>query len=256
MIAAQNITVSLGAHAVVRNVSMEIKSGEIVGFVGPNGAGKTSLLRALLRLVPVDSGAVFLDGADITAEPPHKHARTIAYLPQGQSIAWPLTARRLVALGRVPHRSTWETLKPEDEQEIDAALAAADVEAFADRPVTELSGGERSRVLLARALAVKAQVLLVDEPTASLDPFHQLTTMEALKSTAGEGTAVGVVLHDLNLAGRYCDRLYLMHEGAIVAQGTPDRVLSDENLARVYRIGVRRDDHGSVLIDRRLSQTP
>ena len=184
MIAAQNISVSLGAHAAVRNVSMEIKPGEVVGFVGPNGAGKTSLLRALLRLVAVDSGSVLLEGTDITADAPHKHAQAIAYLPQGQSVAWPLTARRLVALGRVPHRSTWETLKSEDEQAIDAALAAADVEAFADRPVTELSGGERSRVLLARALAVKARVLLVDEPTASLDPYHQLTTMEALKATA------------------------------------------------------------------------
>lgn len=256
MIAAENISVSLGTHAAVRNVSMEIKPGEVVGFVGPNGAGKTSLLRALLRLVSVDTGAVLLGTANITNDAPHKHAQEIAYLPQGQNVAWPLTARRLVALGRVPHRSTWETLKPEDEQAIDAALAATDSEAFADRPVTELSGGERSRVLLARALAVRADVLLVDEPTASLDPFHQLTTMEALKSTAAHGTAVGVVLHDLNLAGRYCDRLYLMHEGAIVAEGTPEQVLSDENLAQVYRVSVRRDDRGDVVVDRRLSDIP
>jgi iron complex transport system ATP-binding protein len=256
MIAAQNISVSLGTHAAVSNVSMEIKPGEIVGFVGPNGAGKTSLLRSLLRLVPVDSGSVLLDGTDITADAPHKHAQAIAYLPQGQSVAWPLTARRLVALGRVPHRSTWETLKPEDEQAIDAALAATDVASFAHRPVTELSGGERSRVLLARALAVQATVLLVDEPTASLDPYHQLTTMEALKATASDGTAVGVVLHDLNLAGRYCDRLCLLHEGKLVADGTPDQVLSDENLARVYRIGVRRDERGDVVVDQRLSDAP
>ncbi len=256
MIAAQNISVSLGTHAAVRDVSIAIKEGEMVGFVGPNGAGKTSLLRSLLRLVPVDSGSVLLDGADITADAAHKHAQAIAYLPQGQNVAWPLTARRLVALGRVPHRSTWETLKVEDKHAIDAALAATDAEAFADRPVTELSGGERSRILLARALAVKARVLLVDEPTASLDPYHQLTTMEALKSTTSEGTAVGVVLHDLNLAGRYCDRLYLMHEGTVVADGTPDQVLSDENLARVYRIGVRRDDRGDVVVDRRLSDIP
>lgn len=256
MIAAENISVSLGTHAAVSNVSMDIKPGEVVGFVGPNGAGKTSLLRALLRLVSVDTGSVVLGTTDITNDAPHKHAQEIAYLPQGQNVAWPLTARRLVALGRVPHRSTWETLKPEDEQAIGAALAATDSAAFADRPVTELSGGERSRVLLARALAVRARVLLVDEPTASLDPFHQLTTMEALKSTASQGTAVGVVLHDLNLAGRYCDRLYLMHEGAVVAEGTPEQVLSDENLAQVYRVSVRRDDRGDVVVDRRLSDIP
>ncbi len=253
MIAAKNISVSLGDHAAVREASIEINPGEVVGFVGPNGAGKTSLLRSLLRLVPVDAGSVTLKGSDITMDAPHKHATSIAYLPQGQNIAWPLTARRLVALGRVPHRSTWETLKPQDEQVIEKALLAADAKSFADRPVTELSGGERSRVLLARALAVESPVLLVDEPTASLDPYHQLTTMEALKASAAGGTAIGVVLHDLNLAGRFCDRLYLMNEGAIVAEGTPGQVLSDENLATVYRVGVRRDDRGDVVVDRRLS---
>ncbi len=252
MITASNISVSLGSHAAVRDVSIEIKPGEVVGFVGPNGAGKTSLLRALLRLVPVDSGSVQLQGQDITTEAPHKHAKDIAYLPQGQNVAWPLTARRLVALGRVPHRSTWEALKPEDQTAIEEALAATDAALFADRPVTELSGGERSRVLLARALAVEAPVLLVDEPTASLDPYHQLTTMDALKAAANAGTAVGVVLHDLNLAGRFCDRLYLMHEGKVVADGPPQDVLSDDNLAQVYRIGVRRDDRGDVVVDRRL----
>jgi len=253
MIEALNISVSLGSHAAVRDVSVAIEAGEVVGFVGPNGAGKTSLLRALLRLVPVDRGMIHLEGTEITADPPHKHARNIAYLPQGQNVAWPLTARRLVALGRVPHRSTWENLAPADKSAIDHALAVTDATQFADRPVTELSGGERSRVLLARALAVEARVVLVDEPTASLDPYHQLTTMEALKSAAGAGAAVGVVLHDLNLAGRYCDRLCLMHEGEIVADGLPKDVLSDENLARVYRIGVRRDDRGDVVVDRRLN---
>jgi len=253
MIGVENISVSLGKHAAVRNVSMAIGAGDLVGFVGPNGAGKTSLLRALLRLVPVDEGSIFLDGSDITGDQPHKHARDIAYLPQGQSVAWPLTARRLVALGRVPHRSTWENLSAADKAIIDKALEVTDTTQFADRPVTELSGGEKSRVLLARALAVDAGVLLVDEPTASLDPYHQLTTMEALKSAAGAGSAVGVVLHDLNLAGRYCNRLCLMHEGKVVADGVPRDVLSDENLARVYRIGVRRDDRGDVVVDRRLN---
>ncbi len=253
MIGAENISVSLGTHAAVRDVSVAIGAGELVGFVGPNGAGKTSLLRALLRLVPVDKGSILLKGRDITDDPPHKHARDLAYFPQGQAVAWPLTARRLIALGRVPHRSTWENLSLEDRAIIDHALEITDTTQFADRPVTELSGGERSRVLLARALAVNAGVLLVDEPTASLDPYHQLTTMEALKNATVAGTAVGVVLHDLNLAGRYCDRLCLMHEGEIVADGAPGDVLSDENLARVYRIGVRRDDRGDVAVDRRLN---
>ncbi len=253
MIETRNLNLSLGGKPVVRDVSVKVCAGEMVGFVGPNGAGKTSLFRAMLRLTPPSGGTVSLDGVEVTHDAPHLHAREIAYLPQGQSVAWPLTARRLVALGRMPHRTTWSDLTEEDEHAIDQALLATDATDFADRPVNELSGGERSRVLLARALAVRASVLLVDEPTASLDPFHQLTTMEALKAAANDGAAVAVVLHDLNLASRFCDRLCLMHEGRIVASGPPGSVLSDDNLADVYRVSVRRDDQGDVIVDKRLA---
>lgn len=252
MIEARNLSVRLGRHEAVCNVSVTLKPGELVGFIGPNGAGKTSLLRALLRLVPAAAGSVYLDGQDITADPPHVHAGRIAYLPQGQNVAWPLTVRRLVALGRLPHLTSWSDMTAADEATVERALRETEADGFGERVVTELSGGERSRALLARALAVEAPVLLVDEPTASLDPYHQLTTMEALRRTAGEGVAVGVVLHDLNLAGRFCDRLCLMQQGRIVAEGAPDDVLSDANLASVYRVGVRRDDRGDVVVDRRL----
>jgi len=253
MIETRNINVSLGGHEAVSDVSVRVQPGELVGFIGPNGAGKTSLFRAILRLAPITSGSIFLNDVEISKDAAHVHARAIAYLPQGQSVAWPLTARRLVTLGRVPHRTTWADLSRADEEMIDAALAATDAAEFADRPVNELSGGERSRVLLARALAVEASTLLVDEPTASLDPYHQLTTMEALKGATANGAAVGVVLHDLNLAGRYCDRLYLMHEGKIAAEGVPGEVLTDKNLASVYRVSVRRDDRGDVVVDKRLA---
>jgi iron complex transport system ATP-binding protein len=252
MIQTHKLNVLLGVHPAVRDVSIRIEAGELVGFIGPNGAGKTSLFRAILRLAPIVGGAVAFGGVDITHDPAHAHASDIAYLPQGQSVAWPLTARRLVALGRVPHRTTWADLTEADEHVIESALQATDAVQFADRPVNELSGGERSRILLARALAVQASVLLVDEPTASLDPYHQLTTMEALKGAARKGAAVGVVLHDLNMAGRYCDRLCLMHEGAIFAEGPPADVLTDENLASVYRVSVHRNEQGDVVIDRRL----
>jgi len=252
MIETRSINVTLGRHEAVSDVSVRVQPGELVGFIGPNGAGKTSLFRAILRLAPITSGSIFLNDVEISQDPAHVHAREIAYLPQGQSVAWPLTARRLVALGRVPHRTTWADLSKADEEAIDNALAATDATEFADRPVNELSGGERSRVLLARALAVEASVFLVDEPTASLDPYHQLTTMEALKVAAATSAAVGVVLHDLNLAGRYCDRLYLMHEGKIAAEGVPGEVLTDKNLASVYRVSVRRDDRGDVVVDKRL----
>ena len=254
MIETQNISVRLGDHAAVWDASVQINKGELVGFVGPNGAGKTSLLRAMLRLVPISAGRVVLNGEDITRSKPHTHAKTIAYLPQGQNVAWPLTARHLVALGRMPHLNTWTRLSAVDEAAIDDALAQADAMELQTRPVTELSGGERARVLLARALAVQAPFLLVDEPTASLDPYHQLTTMEALQKACEQGTGVGLVLHDLSLAGRFCDRLYLLNKGHVVAEGVPGDVLSDENMADVYKVAVSRDAEGRIRLGERLTK--
>ncbi|MEQ9517966.1 MAG: ABC transporter ATP-binding protein [Parvibaculum sp.] len=252
MIETQNLSVQLGEHAALWDASISINKGELVGFIGPNGAGKTSLLRAILRLVPVSGGRVLLNGEDITHAKPHAHARSIAYLPQGQSVAWPLMARNLVALGRMPHLNSWTRLGPEDKRAIDEALAAADATDLQGRPVSELSGGERARVLLARALAVKAAFLLVDEPTASLDPYHQLTSMEALKRACDSGTGVGLVVHDLSLANRFCDRLYLLNKGRVVASGTPEDVLSEKNMADVYRVEVRREANGTIRLGEKL----
>jgi len=252
MIEARDLHVTIGGREVVSGASVVARPGDIVGLIGPNGAGKTSLLRALLRLLPAAAGRVLLGGADITADPPHAHARAIAYLPQGQAVAWPLTARRLVALGRAPHRTPWSDLSSADEAAVERAFALADAAAFAERPVTELSGGERARVLLARALAVEAQVLLADEPMASLDPYHQLTTVEALKTVAAAGTAVIVVLHDLGLALRTCTRLCLMNRGCIVAEGAPEAVLTDAHLAQVYQVAVRRGTAGELVVSHRL----
>lgn len=252
MIETRNLTVSLGDHCAVRDLSMKLGSGEVVGLIGPNGAGKTTLMRALLRLTPCENGEIFLNGKEITKDPAHFHAGKISYLPQGQDIAWPLTGRRLVALGRVPHQSSWSHLSDEDDAAIDAAMELAQATEFADRPVRQLSGGERARILLARALAVGADTLLVDEPTAALDPYYQLTAMEALKSTAKQGTSVCVILHDLNLALRYCDRLYLLSQGALIADGPPQEVLSDANLKSVYHVDVTRDAQSGLIVSHHL----
>jgi iron complex transport system ATP-binding protein len=251
MIEARGLSVAIGGREVVRGASIGAHRGEIVGLIGPNGAGKTSLLRALLRLVPVTAGQIMLDGTDITHDPPHRHARAMAYLPQGQTVAWPLTVRRLVALGRAPHGAPWNGLTAADEAAIEKALTLADAADFAERPITELSGGERARVLLARALAVEAPVLLADEPMASLDPYHQLATVDALRKVAAGGAAVIVVLHDLGLAVRACTRLCLMDGGRVVAEGAPDMVLTDANLAAVYRVAARRTADGAFVLDLR-----
>jgi iron complex transport system ATP-binding protein len=172
-------------------------------------------------------------------------ARTIAYLPQGGHAHWPLVARDLVMLGRLPHRGALARTSPEDARIVDHALARADASAFASRRMDELSAGERARVLFARALATEAPILLADEPAAWLDPAHQFKLMALLGEEARRGTAVAVTLHDLSLAARHCDSVLVLHQGRIAASGTPDEALSDEILDGVFGIVAIRMKDGA-----------
>ena len=235
-IRALHLSVRLGRHPAVSGVSAALEPGQLVGIIGPNGAGKSTLIRALLGLVRAASGAVSIDDTPITSLSRKDVARRVAYLPQGQTLHWPLLVERLVALGRMPHLGPLSRLSPEDEAMVDAALARADVLHLKGRIATELSGGERARVLLARALAVGAPALIADEPLAALDPGHQLDVMDLLKGEARAGSLVVTVLHDLGMAARYCDRLLLMDKGRLVADGRPMEVLTEQRLAEVYGI--------------------
>lgn len=237
-IVARDLSVTLGRRQVLDGVSATLGSGALVGVIGPNGAGKSTLLRALLGLVPA-GGSIEIDGVPSAALDFRERARRIAYLPQGQQVHWPLDAARLVALGRLPHLAPMSRIGAEDAGAVKRAMARADVADLAHRDVTTLSGGERARVLIARALAVEAPALLVDEPLAALDPGHQLDVMALLKDEAAAGGLVVAVLHDLTLAARYCDRLLLLHEGRLVADGAPAEVLTAERLAAVYGIRAR-----------------
>ncbi|KKW93358.1 ABC transporter ATP-binding protein [Sphingobium chungbukense] len=243
-IRAQGLSVRLGRHSALDGVDLHLEPGRLVGIIGPNGAGKSTLIRALLGLVKRESGSVLIDGIDSARLTRRDVARRIAYLPQGQTLHWPLAVERLVALGRMPHLGPLSRLSAEDEAQIDAALARADVLHLKGRVATELSGGERARVLLARALAVGAPALIADEPLAALDPGHQIDVMDLLKAEAQAGSLVVTVLHDLGMAARYCDRLLLMDRGSLVADGAPLEVLTEENLARVYGISARIETAG------------
>jgi iron complex transport system ATP-binding protein len=217
-------------------VSAEFARGAVTGLVGPNGAGKTTLLRAALGIVAVAGGAVRIDGRPIGAWSREALARTIAYLPQGADAHWPLAARKLVALGRLPHRAAFATLSASDEKAIEDALARCDALDFADRRIDELSSGERARVLLARALATQSPILLADEPAAHLDPSHQLRLMELLREEAGRGATVVVTVHDLALASRYCDQVMVLGEGRLVRAGAPEVALSATVLHDVFGV--------------------
>lgn len=232
----EDLRVSLGRREVVRGVSARLEAGTLVGILGPNGAGKSTLVRALLGLVP-SQGRVLIDGVPLAGLGRGEVARRIAYLPQGQILHWPLSVARLVALGRLPHLGPFSRLTAQDHAAITRAMERAEVASLADRTATELSGGERARVLLARALAGEAPVLIADEPLASLDPEHQLHGMELLREQARAGGLVLAVLHDLSLAVRFCDRLLVLHDGRLVADGAPE-VLTPELMARVYKVRV------------------
>jgi iron complex transport system ATP-binding protein len=245
----ESVSVALGRRTVVRDVSAVLEAGSLVGIVGPNGAGKSTLLRTMLGLVPTSGGHVRLDGADVAGLPRAAVARQLAYLPQGQTLHWPLAVERLVALGRLPHLAPMSGVSAGDAAAIDRAMARCDVDQLRGRIATELSGGERARVLLARALAVEAPALLADEPLASLDPGHQIDVMELLAGEARSGRLVVAVLHDLTMAARYCDRLLLIDGGRLVADGAPLEVLTPDRLAGVYGIRARIDaEEGRVLI--------
>jgi iron complex transport system ATP-binding protein len=244
------LDVALGHRSVLHGINAQLEPGALVGVIGPNGAGKSTLARAMLGLVAPAAGLVTLDGSDVAAMRRAVIARTIAYLPQGQSLHWPLSVERLVALGRLPHLAPYSRISDADRTAIDRAIRRADVGRLRDRDATKLSGGERMRVHLARALAVEAPVLIADEPLASLDPGHQIEVMELLAEQARAGTLVIAVLHDLTMAARHCDRLLLLHQGRLVCDGTPDTVLTADRLATVYGIRARidRDGDGPLVV--------
>lgn len=234
IVAAHDISVRRGGRLAVDGLSLALQPGTLVGLIGPNGAGKTSLLRALCGLDPLAAGRITYGGRSRDDIGPRAFGRTLAYLPQGGRIHWPMRVEDVVALGRLPHGAA----------RLDAAarraMDLADVAHLAGRTTGTLSGGERARVLLARVLAVEAPILLADEPVAALDPYHQLQVMELLRATARAGVTVVAVLHDLTLAARFCDRLALMAQGALSAEGAPAEVLSAERMEAAFRVTLTR----------------
>lgn len=239
----QGLGVKLSGRAALDDVSLSLSSGHLVALVGPNGAGKTTLLRALAGLVASD-GAVHVGGEALSSLSLRERARRFAYLPQGHLVHWPLPARDIVALGRYPHGATDPArLTAKDSEAVLRAMQAADVMEFSARRVTELSGGERSRVALARVLAVEAPVILADEPTSSLDPRHQIDVMKTLRAAADGSALVIVVTHDLGLAARFADMVLVLSEGRLVSQGAPIEALSEQVMGDVFRISVYRAEY-------------
>jgi iron complex transport system ATP-binding protein len=251
MFTVQGLSVSLDEKAVVDNVSLDLNAGEVLGLLGPNGAGKSSLLKSIVGLLP-SSGRLTLDEQPWLAQPPAYRARMMAYLSQSDTVTWPLTVERVVGLGRIPHEPESSMAR---RSALDRVFEETELSALRSRSIADLSGGERARVLIARCFAVEAEYVLADEPIAGLDPFHQLQFMELFAARARAGAGVLLVLHDLSLAARFCDRVVLMRDGQILGQGTPAETLLPALLEDVYQVEFAGDVNAcppSLIPDTRL----
>lgn len=244
MLRAENLAITRGNSQVLSGIDLTLQPGEVLGVLGPNGAGKSSLLGALCGELQPSAGSVTLDGRVLAHWEGPSRAQRLAVLPQSSTLNFAFSVEAVVAMGRLPHASGARL----DGEIVQAALQAADAEHLAGRNYLELSGGERQRVHLARVLAQlwpgqNGQVLLLDEPTSMLDPLHQHITLRAVRSMAATGCAVLVVLHDLNLAARYCDRLLLLAAGQAQALGSPHDVLRADLLEAVFGLQVLVHSH-------------
>jgi iron complex transport system ATP-binding protein len=252
LVEARGVAHAFGANPVLRGVDLALEPGKLVVVAGPNGAGKTTLLRALAGVLRPDAGEVSLAGRVITEWSRREIAQRLAVVPQEGALAFPFTVREMVALGRAPFLGPFGRESAADLARTDEALAALEIEALAERAYPTLSGGEKRRVLLARALAQGVDTWLLDEPTAHMDLGHGLFCFAWLRAWLSASPARGVLLvtHDLVLAARFADELVLLARGAVAARGAPADVLTPERLAEVYGVEARieRDPAGGVLV--------
>ncbi|WP_035485033.1 ABC transporter ATP-binding protein [Geminicoccus roseus] len=240
MIDIEGLTCRVKERALVADVTLGVRVGEVVGLLGENGAGKSTLLHCIGRLRKPSEGQVRLDGVDVWKLPARTVARRVAVLLQDPPPVVDMAVSEVVALGRLPHAGLFGGVNGSDRLVVERALASVGIEALAEEPMDRLSGGERQRVMLARVLAQEPDLLLLDEPTNHLDIRYQL---ELLSLVRARGCAVVAALHDLNLASAFCDRLVVMRGGRVVASGTPADILTPELIRRAFEVAVSIDRH-------------
>lgn len=242
----KDVEMSFDGRIVLEGIDLTLQPGELVGLIGPNGAGKSTLLRLIAKLIPPDQGEITLKEKKIGTLKQRSVAQIVALVPQQAQLAFSFPVREVVLMGRHPHLNRFQAEGVEDYRIVQESMVATETEQFAERAVTELSGGERQRVLLARALAQKPRLLLLDEPTANLDLKYQLRALSSVRRLTAQGIAALAAIHDLNLAGRFCDRLVLLDRGKIRIVGTPWEVLTQVHLEPVYGVKVRIEGNPNV----------
>ena len=252
MLKIEGLSVSYGKRRVLRGDSLSVESGEVVALIGPNGSGKSTLIRAVSGVLPVQSGTIRVDGRAVSELSTMERARYLAVVPQARNMPPAFSVYESILLGRTPYLGWLGRAGESDHERVQYALERTQMLPLSDRMVGELSGGEQQRVLLARALAQDTPVLLLDEPTTHLDLQHRESLVNLVRELAkGKNLAVLVVLHDLNMASLYADRVSMLVDGQIQATGTPSEVLTEANLSRVYNVPVHiipHPEYGNPLI--------
>ena len=244
---------AVSVAGIVHDVSLSAGSGEVVGIVGPNGSGKSTTLRCVYRALKPSGGAVLLDGRDLLSVPLRESARRMAALTQDSHVEFDFTVAEVVAMGRLPHKSAFDRDTARDRELVASALRRVDVVHLAARSFLTLSGGERQRVLIARALVQEPDVLVLDEPTNHLDIKHQLDVLALVR---GVGVTVLTVLHDLNLAAAYCDRIHVLDGGRVVAGGKPADVLTPSLVLAVFGVHAHLVNHPTSGVPQLLFEHP
>ncbi len=248
------VGVRLGGREILRSVDLEVAAGELVALAGPNGAGKTTLLRVASRVLEATRGEVRIDGRRIGELPRRELARRLAVVPQDAQIAFSFRVGEIVLMGRSPHIGAFGFESRADVTRAEEAMARVGIESWADRSISELSGGERQLVMVARALAQDPQILLLDEPTAHLDLRHRIDVVRLVREFVSTGRSALIVSHDLSLAAHSCDRVALLGSGELLAVGTPEEVITPEMLRRAFGIeaAVIRTEDGQLLVAPRI----
>lgn len=240
MLQVENVSVALETAQILHDIQMNVEANEVIGLIGPNGSGKSTLLRSIYRVLKPRAGFITLDNDDIYTLSPRETARKMAVVRQENHVGFDFVVRDIVMMGRTPHKQRFEPDNRRDYQIVDEALSRVGMDAYADRSFQTLSGGEKQRVLFARALAQEAAFLVLDEPTNHLDIRYQLDIMELVRDL---NITTVAALHDLNLAAAYCDRLYMIKSGQVAASGRPEQVLSPEIIHEVFGVNVRLTEH-------------
>ena len=235
-VSAQDLFYEVQAETLLDGVTLHADRGQLVGLIGPNGAGKSTLLRAISGILGYRDGAVRLDGADIKSLSSKAIAAGLALVPQIAPYTHGFTCIELVLMGRYPHLGRFQIEGKEDDRIARDAMRLTEIEQFADRTLDTLSGGERQRVFVSRALAQQPRVLLLDEPTSNLDVLHQLKVFDLVRRLVDDGLTAIAAIHDLNMAARYCDRLVLLTGGRVLAEGSPEEVLSPETIESAFGV--------------------